>query len=223
MVSVRINQHMGNMIKIALIKHRFSADVDALIRDQKAFAAELFDDIFPAEIQKRMEALPKGWLPVRGDIDVQFGEFSKNLHEYNLSGVSGIINEISRAALPPIHDRFPVINRRVPHNSLSGVLKVYALDHPFSHRHEDFADRRAKLKAAIAEAEKQAHAAIFSVTTVGALVKNWPEVEPFVSKYLETPTTLPALPTARLNALLDLPVEGATGVIGVSDPASVDA
>jgi len=219
MASVRLTVSMRSGIARALIEHRFHDDVERLIARRRELANAIFDHIVPAADQKRLAALPAGWVPERDDVKVQFGEASRDVTEYDLNG-AGLYGALSRAYKGSVSTNHPSIHRRVPHKLYNCVMAVIDMTEQLWEVHETLKDDTKTLVKQIEDAEKQAAASLEAVSTVGALIKQWPEVEPFAAKYAVVTPNLPALPAERLNALFDLPVEtpAAVGSVGLAVP-----
>jgi len=202
MASVRLSTSMRESIRNRLLLHRFSHAIPPLVEKQMAFAADVFDDIFSAEDQKKLNALPKGWVPSVVGFQVKFG--SEFMH-LNLNGSTGIQGELCKVRAKEYE--YVSVSQRVPHCSYSGCIKVYEVSHPFTAREEDLSRERAELTQQIRSAKTLISAELQQVTTVGALIAAWPEVRPFVEQYLKVEPKLPALPPQALNDILDLPVQ----------------
>lgn len=63
-----------------------------------------------------------------------------------------------------------------------------------------------KIENDVKEAVKAAWSPIFSVTTTGALIKAWPEIEPFIPE-TNKDRSLPAINKDELNTMFELPKE----------------
>lgn len=213
-MSTRITNSLADSVASAMIRHAFTERVDILGRRGRIFANDVYNDIFDAPTRRKMAALPEGWMPTAGQISVKFGDHGAGVAVLNLDGhhpwakrFGGGLPLASQAPPPPAW--------RVPWSTNKSILKVYDLDHPLAHRWEEFCAQRADLQKAIEDAERSIKATLHSFTTVNAVLKQWPEAEPFLRRYVETkPDQLPDIPRARLNSILDLPIDGAVALVG---------
>lgn len=187
----------------AVLRHRFETEVKELIAAKRDFAETVYNDVYTKAAREKMAALPDGWLPTSQSISIQFGDGSRYESMNFGGGVYGILSRISSSAKPTDDRVFKTVISRHAH----GCAKVYAPDHKLSVRYSALKDREGDLKARVNAAESQAKAAINSVTTVGALVKSWPEIEPFTRKLTGVVARLPAIPISELNKTFKLPAE----------------
>lgn len=202
MASVRLTHDMRSSIRAALLKHRFEKDVRALIKERAAFARAVYDDIYKAKQRQIIDSLPQGWLPITGAISVKFGATYVSL-EFSGGGEGGLkVRQITGEPLDSVH--LPVAAKHS-----HGCVAVYDAGHRLSTRHEKIAAATADLKKAISEADAQISAALDATSTTAGLVKVWPEIEPVLLKLSPASVPLPAVPTAKLNEMLNLPLRKA--------------
>jgi hypothetical protein len=185
-----------------LLKHRFGDAAASLVADRAAFALKVYNDIYSEADRKKMAALPEGWLGKDSDITVQFGD-GRGYGKLEFSGsVYGDVHAVLKEPVDTVY-------RLVIHQHLRGCAKAYERTHEFAAEYDALRERQKDLSTQISLARRQTEAALTKATTLKRLVDIWPEIEPFVEKYIDKPKPLPALPTNELNALLDLPVSEA--------------
>lgn len=185
-----------------LLKHRFGDAAASLVADRAAFALKVYNDLYSEAERKKMAALPDGWLGKDSDITVQFGDGS-GYGKLEFSGsVYGDVHAVLKTPVDTVY-------RLVIHQHLRGCAKAYERNHEFAAEYDALRERQKDLSTQISQARRQTEAALTKATTLKRLVDIWPEIEPFVEKYVDKPKPLPALPTNELNALLDLPVSEA--------------
>lgn len=202
-MSTRLTVSIRERIANDLLTHKFSAAIGALIADRAAHAHDVYCDIYSKSDRAKMDALPAGWLPESNRIGVQFGSSGRSYVELSFSGaVYGEVNKYRKGTMK--HG-----DRRIISKHVHGCAKVYADDHPLAKAKADLDSKFDDLKTSVSEAAKQVNAALASATTIKRLVEAWPEIEPFARAHEATPPNLPAVPTDRLNKLLDLPVSEA--------------
>lgn len=196
----RLTVSMREQITRAVLKHRFSAEITAVIKERAAFAEVVYNDIFKKSDRDAMQALPEGWLHNDNYISVKFSEGNFNYTNLNFNGsFSSHINSIAGIA--------PETNyKRVPNKHSRGCAAVYAETSKIGTQYRDISNKIEALEQTIKEAESQLAAALSKATTIANLLKTWPEIEPFTKTFATVKANLPAIPTAKLNCILDLPV-----------------
>lgn len=197
---------LSNSIREALLsdlmRHGYSAETNALYAEWAALSEAVYQDLYSAENHATIAGLPDGWLPTVSSIDVAFFGQRETL------AFNGRFDRRQLANLLPTPGEAQTRRILSQDTRRSGSIVVYSSDHPLSVRRDalrgktqDFIDRVAKGRA-------QAWVALCGVTTVKRLVEVWPEVKPFAAKYMTEKPQLPAVPVAKLNEMLGLPVEG---------------
>lgn len=199
MATTKLTNWMREAIVKAVVQHRFAEPATDIVKRRAALAAKVYDDLYSAADQKKMAALPRGWLPEDSDLHVRFGVGSHDHLSFN-GATYGSVSQVLPNALE-------TVKRRVLADHVRGCVKTYDGAHPMTVEYDAInADQKA-LAAEIDAAKKQATAAVASASTTKRLTDLWPEIAPFVAKYEDaSPPALPALPTDQLNALFKLPV-----------------
>lgn len=183
MASVRLTEYMRDSIKDALLERAFGERDKAIAADELKLADDIYKHLYPAPLLRKMKALPNGFLPKDDDQRCKFG---------------GDFERVSWG------EPYRIVAAENRNNAV-----VFDANHPFTDRYRDIKNRKAKLEEEKREARAKANAALKNATTVGKLLAIWPEVKPFVEKYLKKATTaaqLPVVQTAVLNKTFDLPV-----------------
>lgn len=202
-MSTRLTNTIRERIALAVLRHRFSESIEALIADKATFADEVYCDLYKKSDREKIDALPAGWLPEEASIGVKFDNTRWNYENIYFSGC--VYGKLSRTRAPQ-EKSDPAPRRRVLHKHSNGCVKVYDEGHRLAKKFAALKEREAELEAAIVAAERQVNAALESATTINKLVEIWPEVEPFARQFDKSPIKVPAVPTEQLNKLLDLPV-----------------
>lgn len=206
MTTIRLSKWMIEELEKKLVRHAFSAEVVHLVERQMALADRVYLDIFTPSVRARMGDLPEGWLPVVSSITVKFGEGGQQVQSLLFNGRQGLIHGDLSVGL----DSSALVEappRRVPHSKKDGVLKVYDLTDPLARAWEDISTTRGDLAKKIADARRQAKATAQQFSSVQGLIKAWPEVEPFCSRWLVAASVpVPAIRRDVLNGMLGLPV-----------------
>jgi len=169
-----------------LIDHAFSKrqkELDALWPE---FAEEVYQDVYPPDIQKKMSALPEGFLKKSKSIHVQFG---------GRDGIAGVTMKNERRCASKYFDSWGV-----------SVAKIYDEKHPLTLRYKALTLVGKTIKDEIEKASQNARAVMNSVSTVNKLMTVWPECEKFIKPHLQLSTsTALAIPMVELNKTLGLP------------------
>lgn len=187
-MSTRLSGYVRDQIVNALLNHAFSAREADLKNTEAELAKLVYDDVYPPALRRTMAALPAGFLPEQNCLSLEFdGEYTR------LSW-----GDESQ-------------NRRVSHDhsGYRAVAKQYPPKDSLSRCFFDLQAKQALLAKDMKAAKAKAYGVLKSCSTVGALLKRWPEVEPFVPGD-HTPN-LPAVPVKQLNKTFGLPV-GDSGV-----------
>lgn len=197
-MGTKLTNWMREAIVKAVVAHRFAEPAMAIVARRAALAAKVYDDLYSAADQKKMAALPRGWLPESNDMYVKFGAGSYDRLPFNGSTYGNVSS---------VTPKLETAKRRIIADHDGGCVRTFDGTNPICSEYDLIEAEHKELSAQIQSATKQAEAAVASVSTVKRLIDLWPEIEPFASKYEdEAKPNLPALPTAQLNALFKLPV-----------------
>lgn len=148
--------------------------------------------------------------------DVHAAHFTKEQHEALLTlDKAGLINRVASMELiylndgvvevklfdgllipwPRATDRWSRARIRPKTDHLEGRVQQYAV-------HDQ------KMRDDKEEAEATLSSQLKSVSTMGALLTQWPELRPLIpAEFLKEPNKLPAIPRDKLNQQFNLPVE----------------
>lgn len=204
-MSRRLTHDIREKIATAALRHRFHEEIETLAADRAALANDVYNDVYRKVDREKIEALPAGWLPTVRHAAAKFGEAGSSYTQLQFDG--GFYGKIQ--SLRARTGDSARQERRCLYKHQNGCWKIYEANHKLAVRHAALADREAALLVSIRTAERQIEASLNSVSTVGALVKAWPEIEPFVRPLSPVASRLPTLPTASLNEMLKLPVSEA--------------
>jgi hypothetical protein len=200
-MSIRLTNYTREQITNAVLTHRFSEATETLIADRAAFAEEIYSDVYRKSDRERMASLPNGWLPEEDQINVQFGD-QRGYESLDYRGhLYGSLNKTRKAGA-----KGDPTFRRVLNKHYRRCAKVYGDDHRLTKKYHELQASQKELFRQYEEAKRQVEAAVASASTINKLVEVWPEVEPFARAFDTAPLKVPAIPTDKLNKLLDLPV-----------------
>lgn len=199
MTTIRLNNHIRERIATAALRHRFSKEVEALRKEWAEFAIKVYNEQYDQKTRTMMESLPDGWLPENSSIRASFGG-QRGYFYFNGSSAFG--SDIgSMAEIPAaISKRFLWSDR----NGL-GLGRNYPADAKISEEFTVLSRKTQDLNSRFREAKLALESALNSVWTVGAVLRDWPHLKPFIP-VPEKKASLPAVTESRLNELLDLPV-----------------
>lgn len=200
--------HTRDTIEERLLRNRFGPVVHSLATDYAALAVEVYNTVYPRAARDRMEALPAGWLSEVPGFMVRFGETGNRVETLNFDGRQNIYRDLARASDDKLMKDLPQVLRRIPYKDKGSVVAVFAEDDRHARIHAELTERLQTLAVQISTTRKEARTALDSFSSEASLLKGWPEVAPFMPKYVPAPN-LPALPRERLNAVLGLPLKEA--------------
>lgn len=210
---MRLTNDMRSLLRKKLVTHRFSNQVLTICSDSAQLAVDVYEDLFSVATRIKLAEVPEGWLPKSSTIKAQFGASGSDVCDYAFNGANWVYGAPARAVsgdtYREVKDTVAVV---MPANKKDAVVKVYEVGHALSIRHEDLKARKEACTKAIEAAERQIDQTLDKFTTLKALLRDWPEVEPFVQSlgWTAEKPRLPAVPVKTLNQLLDLPLEGQT-------------
>lgn len=199
---MKLTNAIREEITNAVIKYRFEKEYIQLMDDIQQAANKVYEDFYEKEL-KKINALPKGWLPTGNGIKAKFGseviEFSFNGgFSSRTAGLQSILQKRESIYFRFLHDD----------RDCYKILKVYDDDHNLSKICQKAHNNAKEFVRNVQEAERQIQAALASCSTLAKLEKVWAEVKPFTEKYKNKDTVnLPAIPVARLNGIFNLPVK----------------
>lgn len=177
----RLTNEVRHQVMTRLLERSFSKRFEALETEEHALAHEVYNDIYPPEIQAQMQALPAGFLPVETSIYCRFG---RDYHVLDFGGMAG---------------------KRMADKHAGIVAKGYPASSHLTMKYIKFASKRNALRDERNQAEATAREILYGVSTVEKLLKTWPECKPFVESVTPVPKPLPpALPIPEINAMLGL-------------------
>lgn len=204
MSSIRLNNSIRDRIIHAALSHRFKKEAEAIRDDWAAFALKVYNRQYDQKTRDSMEALPEGWLPESGSIRASFGG---RRGYFSFCGSFSVGREAKNLLTSEtrIYKRFLARDYESMGKIYAADGKSYAADDKISDEFTDLCRKTEDLETRIKEAKAVLTSALNSVWTVGAVVKNWPHLRPFVPA-VKGKSTLPAVTEKKLNELLDLPV-----------------
>ena len=208
MATNRLNGEIRNKIMQQLLDRRFKEDIEQLRHSMDEVADLLYNSIYPPPVQRKMKALPKGWLGCSQRMWVNIGgqrsywSFSGSLssHTYSLSRACNI-TMMEKRLLPSREQE----ERLFTYNDLDTLL-VVDQSTDAAKAALNFQKLLAKTQEQISEVSANAYAAMSSVTTVKKLIDDWPEIEEFAKPHLDAVNRqLPVVARKKLNQQLRLP------------------
>lgn len=198
MSSIRLNNSIRDRIIHAALSHRFKKEAEAIRNEWAVFAMRVYNRQYDQKTRNSMDALPEGWLPESGSIRATFGG---RRGYFSFSGSFSMGKEATNLLTSEAS-----IFKRFLARDHGNMGKSYSADDKISDEFTDLCRKSEDLETRIREAKAVLTSALNSVWTVGAVVKNWPHLQPFVPVKEKGKSTLPAVTEKKLNELLDLPV-----------------
>lgn len=185
MAARKLRQFEKEMLVNLLISHKFDKLQDKLLDRELKLGQVVYNELYTAKCQHVMASFPDGFFPVQSTVRVRFG------------GADA--------------DRFTADwndDRRIAHMHQYGTVD-YAANHLLGEKFRQLKADQQKLDAEKKDATRKIYATLKPITTVGALLKQWPDIAPFLDRVVpreKKASQLPVVPIKTLNKLLDLPV-----------------
>jgi len=201
MATIRLTNAMRENIALALIVHRFSDEVQSNMKERAAIAHRLYDLQFSDMDQRKMLELPKGWLNELERFDIHVGG---ETHYCYFNGRRGSWDEVRGNVVRKLEGEKEPVKKRFPHSFVPREWSkteevIIDLERTFTATKAIYEN--------VSEALTKATSAINQYYTIGGMIKEWPEIEPFVPKFASAQVrTLPVLATQTLNSIFNLPV-----------------
>lgn len=204
----RINKEMSGKMVNAALKHSFKAEADALIARREAFMAKLYDHIVPLDLQRQIAKVPRTFFTTSDELKFKALGSDYILAFNGWHGQWTNNDEGFKVTERPNYSTTKIIQTDwAKRNSHTNAADLSGAD-PLGIEWEAISNDWSTLCEKIAKARAATTAAIGACYTIKQLIKAWPEFEPFAKPYdLPDNRKLPVVQTAKLNELLDLPVE----------------
>lgn len=185
MATVKLSKNLRDKIRKRLLDKKFDPLLKKLKDEELAFYTRLHRELYTEADWKKMQALPKGWLPNAGHISFKFG------------------SRYERYTAPGSAPSFLVRDEQ-----RGNVLAVFDAKDPATEEYLNISDRLEKLIGERRTRGNEIDAITGSVTTLARLWEVWPEVQSATQDLDITPkkTMLPATQLDNLNKNLGLPV-----------------
>jgi hypothetical protein len=203
MTSIRLTNEIREEITTAMLRHRFSTELSALVADRAEFALAVYSDLYKPADRKRIADLPDGWLPTDTAIKYHAGT------SYETTPFNGRFYGSLNSSLPVTKDAAKSVSMPFASKHHRTCVATYEATHKLAIRHAELQARFKDISDRHGTAESQVKAALSRASTTGRLIELWPEVAPFCKSYEAAAPALPTIRTAALNAMLDLPVSEA--------------
>lgn len=176
---MRLTNYMRQQIRNVLIERTFGERIKGLEALNKAWNQSVQDFLLPADLKAKMATLPARSFPVDDNARIQINSDTIYVHWDK-----------------PVEMPYDMYRQ--------GVTKIPAT-HLLAIEHHQLQMMEKNLDEQKLEARSAMMAALNAVTTTGAFVKRWPEIEPFLSTITgEAQSKALALSIPELNRKLGL-------------------
>ena len=199
-MTTRLNNSMRKTILNKALEHKFR-NYKGTFQARIDLIEKIYDSLYTEKEMSLLKSLPVDWI---NDIDRLYVKFGGSDYAIWFNGSyyqnkTRITMEINRC--------LPDKKKPVTANFASyGALK-YNARHEFSLTYVDITREEENHRSEYDEAQVMLDKVLNSVTTVAALLKNYPEMAPFVDSLEAKIANLPAIPREKINELFELPVE----------------
>lgn len=177
MASVRLTDHIRELICKDIIDHSFGAQGKKIYADRMALANMVYERKYDTATRSKMNALPQGWLDTDIYVGVQFGEGRFNYCRLPMSKA-----------------------QRFPHEDCGKTLLRLEATDDLAVEHERISQVEAAWKSETAQRGAEVKAILNSVSTMKQLLDTWPEVKPFCESRIPADNRTTAL-APRLHVL----------------------
>lgn len=175
----RLNNHHRVTIMERVLDRSFKSEEEGVRGAEHVLGNKVYDDVYPAPVQKNMSLLPEGFLPVVSSMSVQFG---------------GHVGRIS-------------FSERVVAEKNSGyqVAATYEAGHKLTTEYYKVSRLRQSLNEKKEKARRDVRSLLDSCTTSRQLVATWPEVVNFLEGLCgDSPKAAIAVTVREINLELGL-------------------
>jgi hypothetical protein len=205
MKTFRLTAAIRDEIIEDMISHRYLEECHEHIMHMKCFAEAVYEDIYSEKTRAEFEALPKGWLPESTMIKVIFG----NSHaELNFNGLFETRYSNQEFSFLKDFDTkvYQPISKRLPDKDKGSWIKRYEANSSMAIEYDQLINDRKTIIAEMKDSKTKLGGVLNSFSSSGPLVESWPEIAPFLKKFIKEPAPLPAIPVESFNATFKLPI-----------------
>jgi hypothetical protein len=158
MKNARLCERVRGAILLRLMDHAFGEARSKIAGERASLARLVYDDVYPSDVQRKMQRLPEGFFETGTQICAIMGGQ---------------------------HVRFDIPDRPVAwkHHYFSQPAATYPADHPLTKLHNELHARTLRLDEESSRARAQAKAVLQSCATYKQLAEVWPEAEPFARDF----------------------------------------
>lgn len=182
---MKLTIQLRQKIEAEILKHRFDKPTAELLKIEHQLALDVYEHVYDAATLKKMAALPDGFFLKTDILRCSFGGMRQFL--------------MLKSAMP------------VSYNTDSYNFVALAGDHELSERASKFFAQKSAIDSERKSAAIDIRGVLSKATTIGALIKMWPEAKSIIEKVVAAvpkPTPV-AIRMPELNARLGLPPKGA--------------
>lgn len=206
----RLTNDYRRQLLVAITRRTYQPKFEKLLREGKELADRVYDSIYTVKDRELMASLPAGWLPECDCVALNMSNGELHCIYWNGS-LFGPYAWKAVDRMPYPFDRPNDVERRIAYKHIWGRGRAQ-LKENVEETEKDLIGFNGKLEDLRNEyfnAWRRAEAILNSISTVGKLLKIWPEIAEFVPEewYCQRNANLPSLPIAQLNEILDLPPE----------------
>lgn len=189
MKSQKLSTDKRDAIALKLLDKKF-ADIEAEIQKKKyAFNLEIYNSIYDEATRRKMNRLPKGWLPEKDEFAVYFE-----------GGAYG------GRCRPDLEKPKRFLHK---HESLYVPIKAFDSSTEIHKKHEDISKEIEDSREERKKMNREVWAILNSANTTKQLIELWPEIEDIVKELFDNEASvsgynLPAVNMADINKKLGL-------------------
>ncbi len=177
----------------AILRHRFQKDIDNLVKRENRLAARVYNKKFPKRERELIEEIPEVGVHKTGGILI-------NIYDVPFELYYGGGRHFGAWDHKDILDKYGNVSRRDPLSSEQFSIKNGKLFDDiiaWACAYDDLVNY-------IGGAKYLFKVHLGKIRSVSRLIKDWPEIQPFIDALNITPANVPALPTDELNEMVGL-------------------
>jgi hypothetical protein len=200
--SIRLTNAIRDNMKFSMLEHRFATRAGTIADRRRKLAHDIYHDLVIKKFGKEFKKLPDHFFQMKSTIQIYLGGMNVDLK------LNGAENSARNSTILRCSGR-DTVSLPMPYflASYGSANCAFDVDHEFTKEFEEINMIYEALVAEYSEAESVVVSILHKFHTVRRLLEAWPEAAAFVPEQSKEAPALPAVPVAKLNAMLDLPQE----------------
>jgi hypothetical protein len=195
MASVKLTNDMRDSIIRGIIEDKYRDRMDELTQRFAEFSNRMYAKCFSNTTIKKINDLPKGWLPEENDFLV---EIAGQVIQLTFDGYFARQRTALNQSNSIDWDQRPT--KRFPTNKTRGVIKTFDGGSSVHAEYQQIEYDLEKLNEEVATLKNELRGVLYSCSTSKRLLDTWPEIEPYL-KDLHLPIPVSSVPVQTIETL----------------------